>query len=151
MRIKSKSVLLILIISAFYSCSSNLKVIQSEYNLLRLEDDVFNLNKLGNGKVLIYSGADILHQATGRLNIWIDGKPIGQLRLKEYLIVNLEEKSYNFKLQHIDVVNMRSNHKVVVTKETKIIRIEPTVFSNKLTVTNDFPDNIEKFFNVISR
>ena len=151
MKMKSKIVLSVLIITILISCSSNLKVIQTEYKLQKFENENINLEKLGNGKVLIYNGADALHQATGRINIWIDGKPLGQLRLKEYLIVNLDEGSYNFKLQHIDLVNMRSKHDVEITKKTKIIRVEPTAFSNKLTVTNDVVQDSGNLINMTNR
>ena len=151
MNIKLRISILVTIITVFMSCSSNLKVIQSEFDLLKFEEDNFGLDKLGNGKVLIYNGADVLHQATGRLNIWIDSQPLSQLKLKEYVIINLNEGSYKFKIQHIDVVNMRSNHNIKINKETKVIRVEPTVFSNKLTITNDLPKNSEKFKNILLR
>ena len=57
----------------------------------------------------------------------------------------MENKKHIIKLLHIDVVNMRSEHDVIVTNETKIIRVKPTLTSNKLEVANEFPNNFEKF------
>ncbi|MFD0799209.1 hypothetical protein ACFQZJ_17170 [Maribacter chungangensis] len=150
---RNKSVLwyIVPLIIIVTSCSSNLKYIKSEFELIKIEDNNFNLDKLGDGKILIYNGADVLHQMTGRLNIWINSKPLGQLKLNEYVIINLENNLYDFKVQHLDLVNMRSNHEIEITAETKIIRIEPTVFSNKVTITNEAPRNSENFKYMIGK
>jgi len=105
------------------------------------------LDKLGDGTILIYNGADILHKLdnTARLNIWIDNIPLGQIRPSEFVIINLKDGKYQFKALHIDLVNMRSTHDVEIDKNTKIIKIKPTITSNKLTVTNELPKRFEKF------
>ena len=46
---------------------------------------------------------------------------------------------------HIDVVNMRSEHEVKVDNDSKVIKIKPTMTSNKLELTNEFPKNFETF------
>lgn len=104
-------------------------------------------NTLGNGKVLIYNGAGILHSIdnTARLNIWIDNKSLGQIRPKEYLIIDLAKGKYEFTALHMDMVNMRSKHQVEIDENTKVINIEPTITSNRLTVTNTLPNNFEKY------
>ena len=51
----------------------------------------------------------------------------------------------SFKAVHIDMVKMSSLHDVVIDAETKVIEIKPTVTSNKLTVTNAFPEKFKKF------
>lgn len=140
---------LLLLLVVVSSCA--LKAIPSEYSALRVEN--VDETQLGNGKILIYNGADILHGVdnTARLNVWIDDKPLGQVRKKEYTIIDLPVGNYGFKLLHIDMFNMRSEHTVMITKETKIIRIEPTITSNKLTVTNTFPNNFAKYTNTLDR
>lgn len=143
-----KKAYLILACSAFLSLTScALKAIPSEYSYIKTDLTKVDINDLGNGSVLIYNGANILHKLdnTARLNVWIDNKPLGQIRPSEYLIINMENKKHVIKLLHIDVVNMRSEHDVIVTNETKIIRVKPTLTSNKLEVTNEFPNNFEKF------
>ena len=62
------------------SCA--LKPITSEYNFITTDLEKV---ELGNGKILIYNGANILHKIdnTARLNIWIDNKPALQsIRLR---------------------------------------------------------------------
>ncbi|SHK09163.1 hypothetical protein [Chryseobacterium polytrichastri] len=136
---------LFLIFSALSLTSCALRSIPSDYSSVRLE--TVDTNTLGNGKVLIYNGASILHSMdnTARLNVWIDDKSIGQIRTKEYLIIDLKNGNYDFKALHIDMVNMRSTHKVEINDNTKVIRIEPTITSNKLTVTNILPENFDKY------
>ena len=143
-----KKAYLILAFSAVLSLTScALKAIPSEYSYIKTDLTKVDINDLGNGTVLIYNGANILHKLdnTARLNVWIDNKPLGQIRPSEYLIINMENKKHVIKLLHIDVVNMRSEHDVIVTNETKIIRVKPTLTSNKLEVANEFPNNFEKF------
>lgn len=140
------SLILLLMLS---SCA--LRSIPSDYNSVKL--DTVNTNTLGNGKVLIYNGASILHSIdnTARLNVWIDNKSIGQIRTKEYLIIDLKKGSYEFKTLHLDMVNMRSKHQIEIDENTKVIRIEPTITSNKVTVTNVLPENFDKYIYRLDR
>lgn len=129
----------------FTSCA--LKPIASEYTFIKTDIKNVGLHDLGNGNILIYNSANIFHKMdnTARLNIWLDGKPPGQIKPNEYVIINLKEGDHHFKVQHIDVVNMRSEHKVEIDDETKVIKIKPTITTNKLEVTNEFPKNFDKF------
>lgn len=142
---------LFLIFISLVSCA--LKPIQSDFIYLNDYSNNIELSKLGNGKVLIYNGADALHKIdnTARLNVWIDGKALGQLKPSEYVVINLEQNEHIFKLLHIDLVNMRSEHKVIVDTETKIIKVKPTVTSNKLVVTNVLPNNFDKLSFAVKR
>ena len=127
------------------SCA--LKPITSEYTFIKTDLEEVTLDKLGNGTILIFNGADILHKIdnTGRLNIWIDNKPLGQIRPGEYIIINLKDGKHQFKALHLDVVNMRSIHDVEIDEKIKVIKIKPNLTSNKLTVTNELPKRFEKF------
>ncbi|MER3317058.1 MAG: hypothetical protein RIB79_02080 [Allomuricauda sp.] len=127
------------------SCA--LKPISSEHALLRMEKEDISLESLGSGKILIYNDANILHTGdnTARLNIILDDKNLGQLRAKDFVIVQLENGDHVFKIRHIDVVNMRSTHKVKITDTVKIIRVKPTITSNKLEITNELPNNWDKY------
>ncbi|MEC8833031.1 MAG: hypothetical protein VX772_11780, partial [Bacteroidota bacterium] len=82
------------------SCA--LKPISSEHALLRMEKEDVSLESLGNGKVLIYNDANILHTGdnTARLNIILDDKNLGQLRAKDFAIIQLENGDHVFKIRH---------------------------------------------------
>ncbi len=127
--------------------SCGLKPIASKYNFIKTDLENIALDDLGSGDVLIYNGANILHKMdnTARLNIWLDAKPLGQIRPSEYVIIHLEKGKHHFKVLHIDLVNMRSEHEVMIDDKTKVIKIKPTITSNKLEITNVFPKNFEKF------
>ncbi|ARV16937.1 hypothetical protein [Polaribacter sp. SA4-12] len=142
---KYKFLLLLSIVLLISSCA--LKPIISEYTFIKTDLENVDLDKLGNGTILIYNGADILHKMdnTARLNIWINKKALGQIRGREYVIVNLKKGEYEFKALHIDVVNMRSTHTVEIDENTKVIKIKPNLTSNKLTITNELPRKFEKY------
>lgn len=131
----------------FLACSCGLKSIPSEYTFIKSGFEKVELDKLGNGKILIYNGAGISHKIdnTARLNIWIDDIPLGQLRASEYVVIDLKKGTYKFKAQHLDVVNMRSLDEVEIDEKTKVIKIKPNVTSNKLIITNELPKNFDKF------
>lgn len=138
-----KGIFLISAILSVTSCA--LKSIPSDYSTVKLDN--VNTENLGNGKVLIYNGAGFMHSAdnTARLNVWIDGKSLGQIKAREYLIIDLNNGNHEFKILHIDMVNMRSTHQIVVNENTKVIRIEPTITSNKATATNILPENFDRY------
>lgn len=127
------------------SCA--LKPITSEYSFIKTNIEDVKLNDLGHGNVLIYNGANILHKMdnTARLNVWLDNKALGQIRPSEYVIINIKKGKHLFKALHIDLVNMRSEHGVNIDSETKVIKIKPTVTSNKLELINVLPKNFDKF------
>tara|TARA_R110001632_G_scaffold124451_2_gene237365 strand:+ start:8600 stop:9049 length:450 start_codon:yes stop_codon:yes gene_type:complete len=142
---KFNKILLFSVLLLLTSCA--LKPIISEYNFIKTDLEKVELDKLGNGTILIYNGANILHKVdlTARLNIWIDDKALGQIKPSEYVIINLKNGEYQFKALHIDVVNMRSTHDVIIDNNTKVIKIKPNLTSNKLTITNELPKRFEKF------
>tara|TARA_R110002074_G_scaffold63042_4_gene151437 strand:+ start:1048 stop:1497 length:450 start_codon:yes stop_codon:yes gene_type:complete len=142
---KFNKILLFSVLLLLTSCA--LKPIISEYNFIKTDLEKVELDKLGNGTILIYNGANILHKVdlTARLNIWIDDKALGQIKPSEYVIINLKNGEYQFKALHIDVVNMRSTHDVTIDNNTKVIKIKPNLTSNKLTITNELPKRFEKF------
>ncbi|MCK7591080.1 hypothetical protein M0G43_10885 [Subsaxibacter sp. CAU 1640] len=127
--------------------SCGLKPITSEYTYIKTDLQNVKLDELGNGIILIYNGANIFHKIdnTARLNIWLNDQALGQLKPSEYVIINLKSGDHHFKVLHKDVVNMRSEHDVEIDATTKVIKIKPNITSNKLEVTNELPENFEKF------
>lgn len=140
-----KYITLFLITLLFSSCA--LKPITSQYTFVETDLNNVALEKLGNGKILIYNGADILHKIdnTARLNVWINDKALGQIRPREYVIINLQKGDYTFKALHIDVLKMKSTHDVKISENTKVIKIKPNITSNRLTITNELPKKFEKY------
>ncbi|MDR5589094.1 hypothetical protein [Christiangramia sp. SM2212] len=138
---------IILAITVLCLTSCGLKPIPTEHDLIIIENNDIKLSDLGNGKVLIYNDANILHTSdnTSRLNIKLDDKNLGQLRAKNYAVIMLTEGEHNFNIRHLDVVNMKSDHKVNVTDSVKVIRVKPTITSNKLEIVNQLPDNWTKY------
>lgn len=138
---------IIAICALFLLSSCALKPITAEYDFIPLSVNDVTLAQLGNGKVLFYNGANILHKIdnTARLNVWINGKALGQIRGREYLIVDLPKGELEVKLLHIDVVNMRSTHTITLNDSVKVVKVKPTFTSNKLEITNVLPEKFKKF------
>lgn len=126
------------------SCA--LKSIATEYETINIEKENIT-NNIGNGQIMIYSAADWTNRIdnTAKLNVWIDGKALGQLRPREYAIINMEKGEHKISLLHIDVFNMRSDHQFLIDENTKIIKVKPTITSNKAELTNEFPKKWEVY------
>ncbi len=142
---------IILTIVVLNSCA--LRPIATNYDFQKNITENIGLEQLGNGQVLIYNGAGFLTRIdnTARLNMWIDEKPMGQIRAGEYAIIKLENGTYTFRLLHLDLFAFKSKNNVTIDDTTKVIRIKPTVISNKITITNKLPSNFEKFSYVKGR
>ncbi len=141
----TKHYFIIAILLLLLSCG--LKPIDSDYQFIDSEIETIKLDDLGNGKILIHNGSNVFHKIdeTSSLNIWINDRAAGQLKASEYVIIRLNEGSNTVRLLHKDVVNMRSEHHITISDSTKIIMVKPTITSNKLEVTNEFPRNWHKF------
>jgi hypothetical protein len=145
-----KIIYLILLISTLTGCSP-LKYIKSEYNLIRTSGNDISLSEFGNGKILIFNGSGMMHKIddTSRLNIWINGNALGQLKANEYAVLLLLPGTYNFRLQHKDFANFESTHEVEITKETSFIKVKPTVISNKVEIVANMPQELRWYYNVL--
>jgi len=146
---KQRITILILMLLIFSACSS-LKPINSEYNLIRTSTSP-EVYKYGNGKILIYNGAGALNKIddSASLNIWINVKALGQLRSNEYVVLYLMPDTYQFKIQHKDVVNFESIHTIKIDNETSVINVNPTITSNKIDITNYISPNFQWYRNVL--
>lgn len=140
---------IILILSVLSACSP-LKPINSEYNLIRTGTSP-EVYKYGNGKILIYNGAGVLNKIddTATLNIWVNGKALGQIRANEYVVLYLLPNTYEIRVQHKDTVNFESEHTIIINNETSVINIKPTISSNKVEITNEIPFNFKIYKNVL--
>lgn len=140
-----KAVAVLSVVICTTSCA--LRSITSEYNFEDSSMIDVSLEKLGDGKVLFYNNVNFMHTLdnTGRLNVWIDDKPAGQVRGGEYIIYKLSPGKHRVRLLHIDMANIRSSHEIDVNQSTKVIKVKATAVSNDLSITNILPDNFSKF------
>lgn len=132
---------------AFSLSSCALSAVSTQHTVVNTTGEIVNLNSLGNGKVLLYNGAGFFNKIdnTARVNVWIDGLAVGQIRVGEYVVVFLNPGKHTVKIEHIDMVKMRSEHEIEVLGDTKVIEVKPTITSNKATVVNELPSNFERY------
>ena len=138
----------IIIITTFISfilttSCGGLKPLESEYSYINQDLGSIDFNELGNGKVLIYNDieSDRKIGKAARLNIWIDNKALGQLNSREYVVIELESKTYLFKVNHFDVFTRSSEHKLEINNDTKIVKITSNRTTNDICATDEKPSN----------
>lgn len=139
-----KLLLIFYLLCNLISCA--LKPIPAKIPYIKKDSQV-NIESLGKGKILVYNGAGIMHKIddTARLNIWIDDKPLGQLKANEYVIIDLENKKHSFDILHLDVFKMKTHYEIDINDQTKVLKIRPTFFSNKLEIENKLPTNFDNY------
>ena len=147
-----QTLLKILFASFLLAGCSNLKPVPTEYKLIRTFSNTPRLFEYGKGKILIYNAAGLNHKVddTSRLNIWINGRSLGQLQANQYAILFLMPDTYEFKLQHKDIGNFESSHTIKIDINTSVISMKPTISSNKVEITNSMPENFQIYKNVIN-
>jgi len=135
------------IIITFSSCG--IKPIISEKPYIKLPSYQVDLKNLGNGRIMIYNGDYYCPVAvcgtSTKVNIEMDNEALGQINYGEYFIVDLGTGSKNFHLEHVEVFKIKSDHKIIIDENTKILKLEPTDFSHKLTITNELPTSLQAF------
>ena len=134
-----------LMIFSLASCA--LKPVASEYDFVKVGSRDIALDELGDGKVLIYNGANFIDKMdnTHQLNIWINDRALGQIRANEYVVVDFEVGKYQFEALRLNLFKVKTLHNVEISTATKVIEIEPHFTSTRLTLTNELPKRFEKF------
>ncbi len=140
-----------LFVAFLFAGCSNLKPLPSEYNLVRTFSNTARLYEYGKGKILIYNAAGLNHKIddTARLNIWINGKAVGQLQANQYAVLFLMPDTYEIRVQHKDVKVFESAHTVKIENNTSVISVKPTITSNKIEITNDIPEGFQRYKNMM--
>jgi len=146
-----QNILKIVFAAFLFAGCSNLKPIPPEYNLVRTFANGARLYDYGKGKILIYNAAGLNHKIddTARLNIWINGKSMGQLQANQYAVLFLMPDTYEIRVQHKDVGNFESAHIIKIDHHTSVISVKPTLTSNKVEITNNIPEGFQAYKNVM--
>ncbi|WP_371393313.1 hypothetical protein ACCC68_08805 [Tenacibaculum maritimum] len=142
-----KKIVLLSIILIMSSCA--IKSLVSEKKYVYLPYQEVNLDNLGNGRIMIYNGhyycPVITCGTTTKVNVLVNDKSFGQINYGEYFIVDIGTGIKSFHLEHKEIFKMKSNHKITIDDNTKVLKLEPTDFSHKLTITNELPEDLPNF------
>lgn len=128
----------------FSGCA--LSPIPVEVNLIKATNQEID-NVVGSGTVLLFNDAGTLYtiDVTDRVNIWINGLAIGQLESEEYVIIKTNLGKVTFKVRHLDLAIMESSHVINIDKNTRYIRVAPTLISNVVQVMTTLPEDFKKY------
>lgn len=150
MKISKISLIVVLLLNTIFilqSCS--IKPIVSEVNYVNLPNYEVDLGKLGNGRIMIYNGhyycPIITCGTTTKVNVLLNNKSLGQINYGEYFIVDVGIGVYNFHLEHKEFIKFKSDHEIKIDENTKVLKLVPTNFSNKLIITNKLPEALPYF------
>ena len=136
---------IVLALLSLPSCA--LKPVTTEYDYISATTKDVRLDELGDGKVLIYNGSPRFSSTRHeRSNVWINGKGLGQLQLREYVIVDLEEGDHQFEVHRHDGISALRirQQEVTIDENTKVIRVAP-VWINVVQPIDELPRRFDRF------
>jgi hypothetical protein len=90
--------------------------------------------------VFVNSSSKLLHgaDATGRINVRLDGKAVGGPNVGEYLQVQVPKGKHTLEVWHRDVINFRTEHEINVDQDL-VVELKATPFSNRILVQSTMP------------
>ena len=145
-----KRVLFFLIaIFALHSCA--LKPIATNYDYEKNNIADVKLSQLGYGEIMIHHAVLIGGgpNGEGKLNMWINGEPMGQMRPREYMIVHLKNGKNELKIMYLSLSGFKITKKfdVEIFETTKVISIggAPNILHGQCRVTNLLPIGFNKY------
>ena len=141
--IKSHKVLYVCILTLFLtSCSA--PYVSPEYSFPEQKIDRAAANK-SMSKLVIFNNSNPLINGKTKIKITLDNKIVGQLHLKEFLILDIKKGSHRLKLEHKDVLTFRSSHIISVNNEQEFLQIVATIASNTAKIVHK-PDDFIKTY-----
>lgn len=82
---------------------------------------------------------------SGVMNIFVDGKGVGQLRIREYTTIELPHGEHLVELSHKDVFMFRSEHRLSFSGQQVFVKVNATVLSNEAEIVSKPTDLSSKF------
>lgn len=76
---------------------------------------------------------------SGRINLYLDGDSVGQLKINEYVILNLEPGLHRIKLVHKDLMEFTSYHEIDSKADNTFVKLYSKPISNGV----DILDNVD--------
>jgi hypothetical protein len=76
---------------------------------------------------------------TGRLNVSVDGKGLGQIAPGEYVALDLPKGKRRVSLVHRDVVDFKSEHVLTLEQSVVVVDVFATITSNSMVVVDSSP------------
>lgn len=92
-----------------------------------------------NSNVLLY-GIDM----TDKIDITIDDKNVGSVRLAEYLVIDLFSGEYKMNLTHYDTTKFSNNYTLKVIGREMYIEIYNGPLSTNYKIVDKLPDNFQE-------
>lgn len=135
-------------------CMSSVYLVNksTEFDLLDDRAGKYDINNLGNGKILVYVGGKNVEEITVKVTSQANDiyeKAIGTMVRKEYALLELKEGIYVFQLYSINNRKLiQTRHMIYINKDTKVIKVLPKKKTNVLEVTNELPKKYLEFRNI---
>lgn len=82
---------------------------------------------------------------SGKINIHLDGKGAGQLRIGEYLILDVTKGAHKIDLLHVDMMTFKSSHDIEVKNDEEYAKVYAKMTSNGIEIVEKPADFESKF------
>ncbi len=102
----------------------------------------------GLKRLIIFNDSNaLLHgiDNAGRMNVYLNGKGVGQLPIGRYVVIELESGTHELQLEHRDLKLFKSTHSIRVLEDNQFLRIYSTMTSNGAE-TVERPEDFEDVY-----
>lgn len=82
---------------------------------------------------------------SGKINVHLDGKGVGQLRIGEYVILDVTKGMHKIDLLHVDMMSFKSTHDVEVEQDEEYAKVYAKMTSNGIEIVEK-PKDFESRF-----
>jgi hypothetical protein len=105
-------------------------------------------SKEGMVRLVIFNNSDFLLyglDTSGRINVSIDGKGVGQLNIGRYVVVEISEGEHAIDLVRRDIADFHSSHLVDIKEPESYLKIYSKITSNGAELVEKPADFDDKF------
>lgn len=100
------------------------------------------------GKLVLFNDSNRLMygmDGSGKINIHLNGKGVGQLRIGEYVILDVAKGAHKLDLLHVDLMTFKSSHDLEIAKDEEYVKIYAKMTSNGVEIVEKPVDFEAKF------
>lgn len=103
----------------------------------------------GHARVIFFNTSNRLlygPDGTDRINVFVNGKPIGSIRIGNYLQVFLPIGSHRLTLRHRDIHDFQDDYRILIDGKLLLVEVYCRPFSTRYEIVDSLPANFSERF-----
>jgi len=138
--------LLITVIPGCYGIHHKFERIEPQYTLIPRTMHGLPAEE-GNSRVVIFNNSNVLlygPDLTDKIDILIDNKPLGSIRMHEYIMFDLMLGTHNLDLTHYDLFKFSNSYNLEINDNKMYIEVYNGLISTKFKLVHELPERFHE-------